>query len=188
MKILPVALLSALLCQAASAAITITVSPGETGTRFSLTQTAANPFFATDAVTGGVVAGIPLASGAVIQSPSLATAGGELSASLGTLSDITGSGSSISSLYVLGGGIENFTLLLWLSPSLNIGSGQTHQLQMTSTAGGETALGFENFLPGVYVTNDVVFGQVTTVVVPEPSTMMAASLLALPGLLRRRRY
>ena len=178
-----------LLTSGANAAITITVTPGVTGTCFSIIQTAANPLVALDHSTVGFNYGLGLAPQASTQAPGLRNFTGTFGASLGTMVDLVGGGSALvnglsfyhhaaSGLYYPG---LNYSLPFELGP------GTSHQFAFTDGVEREMAgLAYENFVVGTYIRSDAIFGSITTVVVPEPAAGVLG-LLSLAVFFRRRR-
>jgi hypothetical protein len=194
MKSFPAALLSALgpvlFMPAARAAITVTISPGAGGsTVFNVTQTAPNPILPTPLAVGGYIIGINFSGQSIIQDPSLLDPGDRLfSGSLGTVSETGGGGTAGTrglSFYT----DQNSGLIqpyIRLDSFFSLGPGN-HQFLFVPAASAENAISFSTFVPGTYLSSDLIFGQVTTVVVPEAASMALGLAGALPLLLRRRR-
>lgn len=183
-------LLSALLTGASRAALTITIAPGTTGSLFTVVQTSPSPVFGTDAVTSGLVLGIPLPGQSLVQNPALVTSGSyAFSASLGTVGESGATGSTAIDHLTLGSDSQlgQVSGSLSLSGFLTISSGSSHQFLFGPGATAEVPVNFSTFVPGTFTVTDVVFGQVTAIVVPEPASLMLGLAGALPLLGRRSR-
>ena len=169
---------------AVQAAITVTISPGVTGTRFSIIQTSQNPTLVFDNVTVGYVSGISLAPGSFDQDPTVFSYTETFTPTIGLMTNVLAGGAEPvcgfrflpSLLYYPGLDLQN---------TIVMGSNQSHRFEITNSVISEISISFDHFVEGSYVESDPIFGTVTTVVVPEPTTALLG-LLA-PGLLFRRR-
>jgi len=173
---------------AAHAAITVTIMPGVSGTTFNVTQTAPNPLISLDPATGGFVFGIAIAPEAFDQDISAIGFVDIFSAPLGSLTNLFG---GVPSDLVGFSFFEDTNSGLY-RPSLNLasfitlGSNQSHQIQLTSGMTSEVGIDFTRFVLGTHVISDPIFGEVTTVVIPEPGSILLASIGC--GLLLSRRH
>lgn len=172
-------------------AITVTLSPGVGGTLVSITQTADNPVFSGTnpgytPVTGYVVA-ILLARDSLLQSPDTDIAG-IFTSSIGTLTKVGGSGTSAVTGMDLFQGFSSGSIpgLVLATPILIEGI-QSHQFVFTGGPASEIAVDFTHFIPGTYVESSPIFGQVTTVVIPEPASIFLLGCASLGCLGHRRR-
>ena len=169
---------------AVQAAITVTISPGATGTRFSIIQTSQNPTLVFDNLTVGYVSSISLAPGSFDQDPTVVGYTATFTPTIGLMTNVPAGDSEP---------VRGFRFLssLLYSPALDLqnpilmGASQSHRFEITNSVTSEISISFDHFVEGSYVESDPIFGTVTTVVVPEPTTALLG-LLA-PGLLFRRR-
>lgn len=180
--------LAALLPFSVQAAITITVSPDETGTLFSVTQTAPNPPLALDPSTVGTIPFIALAAGSFAQDLDSIGVTATFGASLGTLSEINGAGSSplVGFQFFKDPMVAGYQPALVLETPIELESGSTYRFMIAPGSTSGIPLDFDNFVPGIYVDTNPIFGETTTVVVPEPATLVLGMLTPIL-LLRRRR-
>jgi hypothetical protein len=173
-----------LLSAAVQAAITVTISPGVTGTRFSIIQTSQNPTLVFDNLTVGYVSGISLAPGSFDQDPAVFGYTATFAPTIGEVANvIAGDSESLTGFRFLPDLL--YSPALDLQNTIVMGSNQSHRFEITSNVTSEISINFDYFVVGSYVESDPIFGTVTTVVVPEPTTALLG-LLA-PGLLFRRR-
>ncbi len=189
MKILTILIIFLGSFQPSRAAITVTIMPGLSGTSFSITQTEPNPIFALDSVTGGFVSGIPLADSAFNQDISILGFVGSFSPSLGNLTNLfDGSTRTINGFnFGLNANTGGSRPVLNLNSSIELASNQNHQIQISNTETSETGIDFSHFVLGTHVSNDQIFGTITTNVIPEPDFLALTSFGTLLFLVRRRR-
>jgi hypothetical protein len=174
---------------ASHAAITITITPGVSGTSFSVTQTAPNPLIALGATTVGYVAGIALAPGAFDQDIGSVGFVDTFSPRLGTLTDLFGgaSGDIVGFSFFFDVGSSLYRPSLNLDSIISLGSNQAHQMQFSGGTTSEIGIDFSRFVLGTYVATDSLFGEITTVVIPEPNSIILASIGTGLIAFRRRR-
>jgi hypothetical protein len=189
MKILLSAALLLVVSPDGRAAVTITISPGVSGTRFSVTQTSPNPSIVLGPTTTGFVAGIVLAPGAFTQNPGSVGFVDTFSPRLGVLTNLNGgaTGSLVGFSFFFDSDVGAYRPFIGLDSAINLGASQSHQIEFASGMTSEVGLDFSHFITGTYVFSDLIFGEVTTVVIPEPHTVLLASLGCGLVLSRRRR-
>jgi hypothetical protein len=175
----------------ASASILVTVSPIAGGTRIEAVQTAANPSLTLDQFTSGFVAGIPFSGAAFDQDVGASAFTGNFSDPLGTLSnsfDLASSPVAALSFYDenLGFGPAFYRPLLTVTAPLILSSSATHQLSFVSAGAADVTFDFTHFIEGTYVDTHPLYGTITTVVIPEPSTCALAVGAVVLGIRRRR--
>ncbi|MFC0017672.1 hypothetical protein [Roseibacillus persicicus] len=174
-----------------SAALVVTVSPGENGgTRFHIEQISPNPPFFLNQVTVGYRLGILLPEASLFQTESFAGESATFSPTLGTLTDVrNGESREISGLQfqqLTPGGLWSATLAL--DSPLIFDSGESHLLKLTEPRASETSeISFSRFRPGQTTYLDVAWGEVTTVVIPEPTGSTLLMLSTMIALGRRHR-
>jgi hypothetical protein len=170
------------------AAITVTISPGLTGTRFNVTQTSENPTLVFDSVTAGYLSGIGLAPESFNQDPTVLGYTDTLTPTVGRVTNVLAGGTSLVNGFLFYFDSETTLYLpgLNLQNPIILGSSQSHRFEFTESVISEISLTFDHFVEGTYVNSDPIFGTVTTVVVPEPTSTLLG-LLAPVLLFRRRR-
>ncbi|GAA5481488.1 PEP-CTERM sorting domain-containing protein [Haloferula sargassicola] len=172
----------------ATAAVTVTLSPAGSGTQVEIRQTSPNPVFGLDQVTVGFVPGLLLPAAALEQSGGILNESDFFVPSPGTVTDLmTGASSTFHEFSFLFESVSgSYRPFLALENSIELGPGQSHQIALTHPLASTVDVSFSQFIAGTYVFADTAWGEVTTVVVPEPGTacLLAGSLLAFS---RRRR-
>jgi hypothetical protein len=183
-------LASFLAAAAARGAITIVISPDAGGTRFSVTQDAANDPFYLDLVTTGVITAIPLSGLSFVQNAAAAGFAENFGTPLAILTELNGAGSSqVSGLrfyYNIPEG--RYFPALTLDAPIELPPNGTYRFSLAASGSSSVSLDFANFIPGTYVETRPEYGQVTTIVVPEPGAgvmLLLGSAIVLP--FRRRR-
>ena len=171
------------------AAITITITPGVSGTSFSVTQTTANPLIALGASTVGFVNGIAIAPGAFNQDIGSVGYVDTFSPRLGTLTDLFGGALAnlVGFSFFFDTGTSLYRPSLDFDSIITLGSNQAHQLQFSNATTSSIGINFSRFVLGTHVAVDSIFGEVTTVVIPEPSSIILAFTSSGLMVLRRRR-
>lgn len=184
MKIIPSLIAFFILPAAVQAAITVTISPGVTGTRFSITQTSENPTLVFDSLIAGFFSSIPLAPGSFDQDPAVFGYTATFAPTIGEVANvIAGDSESLTGFRFLPDLI--YSPALDLQNALVMGSNQSHRFEITTNVTSEISINFDHFVVGSYVELNPLFETVTTIVVPEPTTALLG-LLA-PALFFRRR-
>ena len=174
---------------ASHAAITITITPGVSGTSFSVTQTAPNPLIVLEANTGGALFGIALAPGSFDQDIGSVDFVDTFSPRLGTLTNLFGgaAGDIVRFSFFFDGDSGLYRPSLYLDSFITLGSGRTHQLQFSSGTTSEIGIDFSRFILGTHVVTDLLFGEITTIVIPEPNSIILAFIgIGLIAFRRRR--
>lgn len=163
-------------------------SPAASGTSFSITQTEPNPQFTLDAATVGFIAGIGVAPEAFNQDIGSVGFVGTFSPVLGTLTDqFSGETADIVGFnFYFDNDVSLYRPILNLDSIILQGSNQTHHLLFSNGTTSAIGIDFSRFVLGTYVENDPMFGKVTTVVIPEPSSIILASIGSGFLLFRRR--
>lgn len=171
------------------AAISVTITPGVSGTRFSVTQTAPNPLIALGATTTGFVSGIAIAPEAFGQDIGSIGFADSFSPQLGALTNLFGgaSGGLVGFSFFFDSGAGLYRPFLGLDSVIPLSSNQAHQINFSGGTASEVGIDFSRFVIGTHVVSDPVFGQVTTVVIPEPGAPILASIGCALLLYRRRR-
>lgn len=187
MNILPKFILMLLTSLVSQAAITITISPGTLGTNFSVTQTSLIPLIE---LSPYYIGGIPIATGAIAQEPNAVFFTREFPTILGTFGTQFGD----VGVQIIGFSYYYDSDTNLYRPGLDciwfIADGpfviKSDQLQQTSSTPSAIQIDFSEFVIGTHVSSDAVFGEITTVVIPEPRGLLLASIGSC-FLLRRRR-
>ncbi len=174
---------------ASHAAITIAITPGVSGTSFSVTQTSPNPLIALGATTVGYVAGVAIAPVAFDQDIGSIGFVDTFSPHVGTLTDLYGgaSGNLVGFSFFFDSGTGSYRPLLTLDSIITLDSNQAHQFQLSGGVSSEVGIDFARFVPGTHTVADPIFGEVTAVVIPEPDSAILASIGCGLILSRRRR-
>ena len=188
MKYIRLLLLLALSIKAASAAITITITPDSIGgTTFSFSQTTANPKFPIGSTQGGdFLIDLPPS----MFGPSV-NAGGASSDISGTLTPILatftdlGSGFNYEVKFLLIGSQLTFARFLF-DRAFSVGQNQSEgQLDLVVGSPAISPISPEALIPGTHTISSNLFGSVTVVVIPEPTSSL---LLILSTMLFSRRH
>ena len=174
---------------ASHAAITVTITPGVSGTRFSVTQTAPNPLIPLGATTVGFVAGIAIAPEAFDQDIDSVDFEDTFSPQAGTLTDLFSGASSdlVGFSFIFDSTTNLYRAFLSLGSVITLSSSESHQIEFSSGMTSEIGINFSQFVLGTHVSPDPIFGEVTTVVIPEPATPLLASIGCGLIFYRRRR-
>ena len=172
----------------ARAAVTITVSPrAGGGTTFEIQQTAPSPVVTLPMFTVGYIAGIWLAEESLAESAPLGTTPLIFSGPVGRVVDLeNGAAQDFDRFVIFEAGAE-LRAEFRLEDLLTLGEENFYRFEVEDFSAVETAIAFGSFRAGTWVESDVVFGSITTVVVPEPSAMALLAIGVMTVASRRRR-